>query len=47
MPRCVYDLRYGRSKYFKLGDITVMNVLVIGYCDLRFIWDLVLEIWDF
>jgi len=28
-------------------DIILIYVLVIGYCILGFIWNLVLDIWDF
>jgi len=36
-----------RSGLAKLGDTAAVNVLVIGYWSLRFIWILMLVIWDF
>jgi hypothetical protein len=37
----------GRLRFEKRCDSTAVNVLVIEYCNLRFICNLVLEIWDF
>jgi hypothetical protein len=37
----------GRPEFTMRCDTTVMNVLVIEYWNLKFICDLVLEIWDF
>jgi hypothetical protein len=37
----------GRPRFAKRCDTTVVNVLVIEYCNLRFICNLVFEIWDF
>jgi len=36
-----------KTIYKKRWDASVVNVLTIGYCDLRFIFNLVLGIWNF
>ncbi len=37
----------GRPRFAKRCDTTAVIVLVIEYCNLRFICNLALEIWDF
>jgi len=37
----------GSPGYAKRCDTTVVNVLNIEYCNLRFICNLMLEFWDF
>ena len=36
-----------KVKFCEAMDTNSVNVLVIEYCNLRFICNLVLEIWDF